>query len=116
MPWLTDAEGKHQTAANTTIGEDKLSQKSSEAGRKCLIYFMINLITTPHLKYVLKKYCSRMLLYSSHLTYIIGVDVPGHVAIGDQLTVDIATNLRVSPAVIDVDNADHVPLKHRQTH
>lgn len=48
--------------------------------------------------------------------YIVGVDVPRHVAIGDQLTVDIATNLRVPPAVVDVDDADHVPLKHRHTH
>lgn len=62
------------------------------------------------------KFCSRMLPFSSQLPYIIGVDMPGHVAIGDQLTVHIATNLRVSPAVVDVDDADHVPLKHRQAH
>lgn len=43
--------------------------------------------------------------------YIIGVDVPGHVAIGDQLTVDIASDFRVPPAVVDVDDANHVPLK-----
>lgn len=43
--------------------------------------------------------------------YIIGVDVPGHIAVGDQLTVDIATDLGVPPAVVDVDDADHVPLK-----
>lgn len=54
-------------------------------------------------------------LSSSVLPYIVGVDVPRHVAIGDQLTVDIATNLRVPPAVVDVDDADHVPLKHRHT-
>lgn len=57
-----------------------------------------------------------MLPFSSRLSYIIGVDVPSHVAIGDQLTVHIATNLGVSPAVVDVDDADHVPLKHRQAH
>lgn len=57
-----------------------------------------------------------MLPSSSELPYVIGVDVPGHVAIGDQLTVDIATDLRVSPAVVDMDDADHVPLKHRQAH
>lgn len=44
--------------------------------------------------------------------YVIGVDMPGHIAIGDQLTVDIATDLRVPPAVVDVDDADHVPLKN----
>lgn len=54
--------------------------------------------------------------FSSQRPYIIGVDMPGHVAIGDQLTVHIATDLRVSPAVVDVDDADHVPLQHRQTH
>lgn len=57
-----------------------------------------------------------MLPFSTQLPYIIGVDVPGHVAIWNQLTVHIATNLRVSPAVVDVDDADHVPLKHRQAH
>lgn len=83
---------------------------------------MLNvLINTPKLRYVLKKqyfkkFCSKMLPSSSELPYVIGVDVPGHVAIGDQLTVDIATNLRVSPAVVDMDDADHVPLKHRQAH
>ncbi len=49
-------------------------------------------------------------------SYIIGVDVPGHIAIGDQLTVDIATDLRVSPTVVDVDDADHVPLKKIHKH
>lgn len=38
--------------------------------------------------------------------------MPSHIAVGDQLTVDIATDLRVPPAVVDVDNADHVPLKN----
>lgn len=57
-----------------------------------------------------------MVPFSSQLPYIIGVDMPGHVAIGHQLTVHIATNLRVPPAIVDVDDADHVPLKHRQAH
>lgn len=50
------------------------------------------------------------------MSYIIGVDVPGHIAIGDQLTVDIATDLWVPPAVVDVDDADHVPLENTKTH
>lgn len=47
----------------------------------------------------------------SRCSYIVGVDVPGHVAVGHQLTVDVAADLRVPPAVVDVDDADHVPLK-----
>lgn len=45
--------------------------------------------------------------------YIIGVDVPGHVAIGDKLPVDVAADLTIAPAVVDVDDADHVPLQTR---
>ena len=37
--------------------------------------------------------------------------MPGHVAVGDELSVDIATDLRVPPAVVDVHDADHVPLE-----
>lgn len=48
--------------------------------------------------------------------YIVGVDVPGHIAVGDQLTVDVATDFRVPPAVVDVDDADHVPLENTKTH
>lgn len=44
-------------------------------------------------------------------SYIIGVDVPGHITVRHQLTVDIATDLGVPPSVVDVDDADHVPLK-----
>lgn len=47
---------------------------------------------------------------SSTNTYIIGVDVPCHVAVGNQLAVDIATDLTIPPTVVDVDYADHVPL------
>lgn len=48
--------------------------------------------------------------------YIVGVDVPGHITIRDQLTVDVATDLGVPPAVVDVDDADHVPLENTKTH
>lgn len=47
--------------------------------------------------------------------YVVGVDVPRHVTIGYQLAVDIATDLGVPPAVVDVDYADHVPLKNTQS-
>ena len=40
--------------------------------------------------------------------------MPGHVAVGNQLSVDIATDLRVPPAVVDVHDADHVPLERKQ--
>lgn len=42
--------------------------------------------------------------------------MPGHVAIGDQLTVDVASDLGVPPAVVDMDDADHVPLKVVRKH
>ena len=45
--------------------------------------------------------------------YVIGVDVPGHVAVGDELSVDVAADLTVAPAIVDVDDADHVPLQTR---
>lgn len=46
-------------------------------------------------------------------TYIIGVDMPRHVAVGNQLTIDIATDFTIPPTVVDVDYADHVPLQER---
>lgn len=46
-------------------------------------------------------------------TYIIGVDVPCHVAVGNQLAVDIATDFAIPPTVVDVDYADHIPLQER---
>lgn len=49
-------------------------------------------------------------------TYVIRVDMPGHVAIGDQLTIDVASDLGVPPAVVDMDDADHVPLKVQRKH
>lgn len=45
------------------------------------------------------------------LTYIISVDVPGHITIGDQLPVDVAADFTVPPAVVNVYDADHVPLQ-----
>ncbi len=56
-----------------------------------------------------------MLLSLYRCPYIVGVDMPGHIAVGDQLTVDIATDLGVPPAVVDVDDADHVPLQNTKT-
>lgn len=44
-------------------------------------------------------------------TYIISVDVPGHIAVWDQLPVDVAADFTVPPAVVNVYNADHVPLQ-----
>lgn len=51
---------------------------------------------------------------SNHKTYIIGVDVPGHIAIRDQLPVDVAADLTIPPTIVDVHNADHVPLQNRE--
>lgn len=40
--------------------------------------------------------------------------MPSHVAVGDELSVDVAAYLTVPPAVIDVDDADHVPLEDKR--
>lgn len=37
--------------------------------------------------------------------------MPGHVTIGYQLTIHVTSYFTVSPAIIDVYNAYHVPLK-----
>ena len=47
-------------------------------------------------------------------THIVSVDMPGHVAVGNELAVDVAADLTVPPAVVDVDNADHVPLQYEK--
>lgn len=39
--------------------------------------------------------------------------MPGHVAVRDQLAVDIAADFTVPPAVVDVHNTDHVPLQNK---
>lgn len=46
-------------------------------------------------------------------TYIICVDVPRHVSIRNELSVNIASDFTVPPAAVDVDYTDHVPLKVR---
>lgn len=66
MQQLTDAEGKHQTAASTTIGEYKLSQKRSGAGRKMYdtVYSTLNVSIYTYAEVCFKdynKFCSRML-------------------------------------------------------
>lgn len=37
--------------------------------------------------------------------------MPSHITIGYQLTINITPNFTVPPAIVDVHNADHVPLK-----
>lgn len=46
----------------------------------------------------------------SGTAYVISVDVPRHVPVRDQLPVDVASDLAVPPAAVDVNDADHVPL------
>lgn len=48
-------------------------------------------------------------------TYITGVDKPGDLAIGCQLPIDIAADLAVLPAIVDVNDRHHVPLKNTNT-
>lgn len=47
---------------------------------------------------------------SEKITYIICVDVPCHVTIGNKLSVNIASDFAVPPAAVDVNYTDHVPL------
>lgn len=47
-------------------------------------------------------------------SYIIGVDVPCHVSIRNELSVYVASDFTVSPAAVDVNDADHVPLQVRR--
>lgn len=49
----------------------------------------------------------------SGCAYVVGVDVPRHVPVRDQLAVDVASDLAVPPAAVDVNDADHVPLSER---
>lgn len=37
--------------------------------------------------------------------------MPSHVAVGNKLSIDVTANLTVPPAVVDVNDADHVPLE-----
>lgn len=43
--------------------------------------------------------------------HVVCVDVPCHVTIWHELSIHVASDLAVSPATVDVNNADHVPLK-----
>lgn len=40
--------------------------------------------------------------------------MPGHVSIRNQLAVDVAADFAVPPAAVDVNDADHVPLRVKQ--
>lgn len=44
-------------------------------------------------------------------TYIISVDVPSHITVWDQLSIDVAADFTIPPAVVNVYNANHVPLQ-----
>lgn len=46
--------------------------------------------------------------------HVVCVDVPRHVTIRHELSIHVASDLAVSPATVDVNNADHVPLKKRK--
>lgn len=49
--------------------------------------------------------------YNLFATYVAGVDKPGDVPEGGQLAVHVAADLAVLPAVVDVDERHHVPLR-----
>lgn len=46
--------------------------------------------------------------------HVVCVDMPRHVTIRHQLSIDIASDLAVPPATVDVNYADHVPLRKRK--
>lgn len=47
-------------------------------------------------------------------SYIIRVNMPGHVTIGYELTIHVAAYFTVPPPVVDVSNAYHVPLERQE--
>lgn len=47
-------------------------------------------------------------------TYVAGVDEPGDVSVGGQLSVHKAADLTVLPPIVDVNQSHHVPLQQRQ--
>lgn len=47
-------------------------------------------------------------------SYIIRVNVPGHVTIGYQLTIHVTAYFTVSPPIVDVYDAYHVPLQRHE--
>lgn len=46
--------------------------------------------------------------------HVVCVDVPRHVTIRHQLPIDVASDLAVPPATVDVNYADHVPLREKK--
>lgn len=40
--------------------------------------------------------------------------MPSHVTIGHQLSINVTPDFAVPPSVVNVDNADHVPLKGKK--
>lgn len=50
----------------------------------------------------------------SKIAHIICVDVPRHVPVRDELPVNVASDFAVPPAAVDVNYADHVPLRERE--
>lgn len=47
--------------------------------------------------------------------HIVCVDVPCHVTVRHKLSIHVASDLAVSPATVDVNDADHVPLKRKES-
>lgn len=45
--------------------------------------------------------------------HVVRVDVPRHVTVRHKLSIHVASDLAVSPATVDVNDADHVPLKRK---
>jgi len=44
------------------------------------------------------------------MSHIAGVDEPRHFRLRDKISVDVALQLALAPAVVDVNDGDHVPL------
>lgn len=46
--------------------------------------------------------------------HIVRVDVPRHVSVRNELSVNVASDFTVPPAAVDVNYADHVPLRAKK--
>lgn len=43
--------------------------------------------------------------------HVVCVDVPRHITVRHELSIHVASDLAVPPATVDVNYADHVPLR-----
>jgi len=53
---------------------------------------------------------------ATSLSHITGVDEPRHFRLRNQIPVDVTLQLALAPAIVDVNDSDHVPLTTQPLH